>query len=102
MMCVKDSAWFTSVSLLHKPCFRCKFAEEVLSMGCSFARIELLLDTLLCGGAALRDDCHDCHCQPGLTWKIYYLVVFDLIDSVKMQRQISPMSLIQSVLLSGN
>ena len=30
---VKDSAQFTSVLLLHVPFLRCRFAEEVVSMG---------------------------------------------------------------------
>lgn len=36
MRYVKDSAWFTSVSLSHKPFFRFRFAEKVVmgpSMG---------------------------------------------------------------------
>lgn len=33
MKSVKDSAWFTSVSLLHIPFFRWRFAEEVVSVG---------------------------------------------------------------------
>lgn len=29
------------------------------------------------------------NCLPGLSGKIYFLVVFDFVDSIKMQRQIS-------------
>lgn len=34
MMYIKDPAWFTGVSVFHKLFFRCRFAEELLSMGC--------------------------------------------------------------------
>lgn len=54
-----------------------------------FARVELLLDTLPRGGALLEDDCQDCHCQPGLSGKMYFLLVLDWVDNIKMQRQIS-------------
>lgn len=91
MMYVKDSCLVCHYSInLSLGVDLLKKKKVLVNMGYGvFARVELLLDTLPRGGALLGDDCHDCHCQPGLSGKIYFLAVFDLVNSIKMQRQIS-------------
>lgn len=52
-----------------------------------FAQVELLFDILPRGGARLRDDCPCQRC--GLSPKLCFVIVFDLTDDIKIQRQFS-------------
>lgn len=82
-----DSARLTAASRM--PFVRWRFAEEVVSVGWGPGCLPrlMLFDTVPPGSAALRDDCPCQRC--GLSPKIYFVILFDLTDSIKRQRQFS-------------
>lgn len=73
---------------MHIPFFRFGRGSSKHGLGPGlFAQVELLFDTLPRGGAPLRDDCPCQRC--GLSPKIYFVIVFDFTDDIKIQRQFS-------------